>query len=193
MADAPHVVILAGSNGAGKTTAARTVLADKLGVMTFVNADAIASGLSAFDPESVAFEAGRIMLDRLHVLADERADFAFETTLSGRAYAAWLRTLQASGYRISLFYIWLTDIELAVRRVAIRVAQGGHSIPEDTIRQRYQRSIRNFHELYGPIADEWMVYDNSGDNEYRLIAVCRKGTPPAILDPDGWAKFLGGG
>ena len=95
-------MILAGSNGAGKTTAARTVLADKLGVMTFVNADAIASGLSAFDPESVAFEAGRIMLDRLHVLADERADFAFETTLSGRAYAAWLRTLQASGYRISL-------------------------------------------------------------------------------------------
>lgn len=193
MADAPRAVILAGSNGAGKTTAARTVLADKLGVMKFVNADVIATGLSGFDPEAVAFEAGRIMLDRLHELADQRADFAFETTLSGLTYAPWLKSLQASGYHVSLFYIWLTDVDLAIRRVAIRVAQGGHSIPEATIRQRYRRSIRHFHELYGPFVDEWMVYDNSGNNEYGLIAASLKGQAPVIHNPELWAKFRGGG
>ena len=193
MADAPRVVILAGSNGAGKTTAARTVLADKLGVMTFVNADVIATGLSGFDPEAVAFEAGRIMLDRLHELADQRVDFAFETTLSSLTYAPWLKSLQANGYHVSLFYIWLTDVDLAIRRVAIRVAQGGHDIPEATIRQRYARSIRHFHKLYGPFVDEWMVYDNSGNDEYGLIAASRKGQPPTIYDPELWAKFLGGG
>lgn len=192
MADAPRVVILAGSNGAGKTTAARTVLADTLGVMTFVNADAIATGLSGFDPEGVAFEASRIMLERMHALAAQRADFAFETTLSGRTYAPWLRALQASGYRVSLFYIWLTDLELAIRRVAIRVSQGGHSIPEATIRQRYSRSVRNFHQLYSPFVDEWMVYDNSGENEYRLIAARKREQAIAIVEPEVWTKFLRG-
>jgi predicted ABC-type ATPase len=193
MADVPRVVILAGSNGAGKSTAARTILAEALGVMTFLNADVIATGLSGFDSASVAFEASRIMLERMNVLAAQRADFAFETTLSGRTYSPWLRGLRASGYHVSLFYIWLTDVELAVRRVAIRVSQGGHSIPEATIRQRYTRSIRNFHELYSPFVDEWMVYDNSGDNEYRLIAACRPGRSIAIPQPEMWAKFLRGG
>ena len=192
MVDAPRVVILAGSNGAGKSTAARTVLADELGVMTFVNADVIAAGLSGFDPESVAFEASRIMLERLHALADQRADFAFETTLAARTYASWLKSLQASGYRVSLFYIWLPDIDLAVRRVAIRVSQGGHSIPEATIRQRYSRSVRNFHQLYSPFVDEWMVYDNSGENEYRLIAARKREQVIAIVEPEVWTKFLRG-
>ena len=192
MVDAPRVVILAGSNGAGKSTAARTVLADELGVMTFVNADVIAAGLSGFDPESVAFEASRIMLERLHALADQRADFAFETTLAARTYASWLKSLQASGYRVSLFYIWLPDIDLAVRRVAIRVSQGGHSIPEATIRQRYSRSVRNFHQLYSPFVDEWMVYDNSGENEYRLIAARKREQAIAIVEPEVWTKFLRG-
>src|SRR4051812_32364430 len=124
----PRVLILAGPNGAGKTSAARSLLADTLGMMTFVNADAIAVGLSAFDPESVAFTAGRVMLDRIRELAAAKLDFAFETTLSARTYISWLRQMQADGYRLMLFYVWLEDADLAISRVAIRVSQGGHSI-----------------------------------------------------------------
>ena len=183
------MLILAGPNGAGKTTAARNVLADTLRAMTFVNADMIATGLSAFDPESVAFAAGRIMLDRMHELADQRADFAFETTLAARTYASWIQRSQACGYRVLLFYVWLDDVELAIRRVAIRVSQGGHSIPEDTIRQRYARSRVNFHHLYGTLVDEWMVYDNSSNGVYRPIAGGGRDTTPMIHDIGLWAQF----
>ena len=189
MADAPRVLILAGSNGAGKTTAARNVLADTLRTMTFVNADMIATGLSAFEPETVAFAAGRIMLDRMHELAAERADFAFETTLSARTYAPWLRRMQADGYRVMLFYVWLEDVELAIRRVAIRVSQGGHNIPEATIRQRYARSMANFHRLYGPLVDEWMVYDNSLNGVYRPIAEGGRNAALKIHDAGLWSQF----
>ena len=189
MADAPRMLILAGPNGAGKTTAARNVLADTLRTMTFVNADMIATGLSAFDPESVAFAAGRIMLDRMHELADQRADFAFETTLAARTYASWIKRSQASGYRVMLFYVWLDDVELAIRRVAIRVSQGGHSIPEDTIRQRYARSMVNFHHLYAPLVDEWMVYDNSLSGIYRSIAEGGRDVPLKIYDAGIWPQF----
>ena len=192
MADAPRAVILAGSNGAGKTTAAKTVLADTLGVMAFVNADVIATGLSGFDPEDVAFEASRIMLDRLHALAAQLADFAFETTLAARTYAPWLRTLQMSGYRVSLFYVWLSVVELAVERVAIRVSQGGHSIPEGTIRQRYARSLANFEKLYRPIVNDWAVYDNSTNGVYRLLAEGVRGQAPTIHDAAMWALFCKG-
>src|SRR4051794_1830916 len=123
--DAPTVIILAGPNGAGKTTAARTLLAETLHLMTFVNADVIAQGLSGFDPESMAVEAGRIMLQRLHALADRRASFAFETTLAGRSYARWLRSLRGTGYTVHLVYFWLASPDLAVARVAERVRTGG--------------------------------------------------------------------
>jgi predicted ABC-type ATPase len=157
----PTVIVLAGCNGAGKTTSARTLLAETLHLMTYVNADVIAQGLSGFNPESTALEAGRIMLDRLHQLAEQRADFAFETTLAGRAYAPWLRKLRGEGYAITLLYFWLQSPELAIARVAIRVRQGGHHIPEATIRQRYERSTNNFFSLYRPIAKSWRVYDNT--------------------------------
>jgi predicted ABC-type ATPase len=119
-ANAPTVVVLAGPNGAGKTTAARTLLAETLHLMTFVNADAIAQGLSGFHPESMAIEAGRIMLQRLHTLAEQRASFAFETTLAGRSYARWLKSLQGTGYMVHLVYFWLATPDLAVARVAER-------------------------------------------------------------------------
>lgn len=157
----PLVVVLAGPNGSGKTTCARTLLAETLRLMTFVNADVLAQGLSGFRPESSAFEAGRIMLQRLHSLADQRATFAFETTLAGRSYARFLRSLRQAGYRIHLVYFWLRRADLAVARVAIRVRMGGHAVPEETIRHRYQRSIRNFFRIYRPIASSWEVYDNS--------------------------------
>src|SRR3954471_1327464 len=142
MAEAsPSVILLAGPNGAGKTTASRTLLADTLGVLTFVNADVIAQGLAGFDPDSAAFEASRIMLERLHGLANRRESFAFETTLAARSYAPWLDELRRSGYEVRLYYFWLHSADLAVARVRLRVSQGGHDVPEATVRQRYRRSL----------------------------------------------------
>jgi predicted ABC-type ATPase len=166
----PTVVILAGPNGAGKTTAARTVLAETLRLMTFVNADVIAQGLSGFDPESMAMEAGRIMLQRLHALVEERASFAFETTLAGRSYARWLRSVRAAGYTSHLIYFWVGSPDLAVARVAERVSQGGHAILEATIRQRYLRSVRNFFQLYRPVVSTWSVQDNTQAGPPQVVA-----------------------
>lgn len=162
----PQVIVLAGPNGAGKTTSSRTLLAETLGVMTFVNADVIAQGLSGFAPENVAWEASRIMLDRLHTLAEQREDFALETTLAARSYSSWLSELRSSGYRLSLYYFWLDSPD----RVVERVRAGGHSIPEATIRSRYRLSLANLFELYLPLADTWAVYNNSQLGSPRLIA-----------------------
>jgi predicted ABC-type ATPase len=171
MADSPpSVIVLAGPNGAGKTTAARTLLAETLQVMTFVNADVIAQGLAGFDPDSAAIEASRIMLERLHSLAEQRVDFAFETTLAGRTLAGWLENLRQSGYVVHLVYFWLDSPDLAVSRVAERVSMGGHNIPEGTIRQRYHRSIQNFFRLYRPIVNTWRVFDNSREETFQLVA-----------------------
>src|SRR5579864_7237157 len=166
----PKAIVLAGPNGAGKTTASRTFLADSLGVTTFVNPDVIAQGLSGFDPDSAAFEASRIMLAKLRDLADQRTDFAFETTLAARSYAAWLKSIRQSSYTVLLFYIWLESPELAVARVAQRVGTGGHNIPAATIHQRYRRSIRNFFDLYRPAVSFWRVYDNSVPQQPQLVA-----------------------
>ncbi len=165
-----RVVMLGGCNGAGKTTASRALLADTLGVLTFVNADQIAQGLSGFDPETVTVEASRIMLERLRELAHRGAAFAFETTLAGRTYAAFLKELRQAGYRVELFYFWLASVELSLQRVAARVASGGHDVPEATLRQRYPRSVRNFLTLYRPLADYWEVYDNSEPGNSLLVA-----------------------
>jgi len=190
MADsAPCAIVLAGPNGAGKTTSARTILAETLAVMTFVNADVIAQGLAGFAVESSAMEAGRIMLARLDKLAKERANFAFETTLAGRAYARWLQNLKSTGYQIGLIYFWLESSDLAVARVAQRVREGGHSIPEATIRQRYQRSLDNFFRRYRPLTTFWQVYDNSWDHSPRLVARGDYIKPEVILDQQSWNAF----
>jgi predicted ABC-type ATPase len=190
MSEPPVVIVLAGPNGSGKTTASRTVLAERLGVLTFVNADVIAQGLSGFSPEAVALEASRIMLDRIHRLADQRASFAFETTLAARGLARWLRGLKSSGYRVELAYFWLTSVELNVARVAYRVSQGGHSVPEKTIRQRYKRSAQNFFGLYHPLASLWQVYDNSRQGPPRLVASGDDAGLETVLDADVWQALL---
>ncbi len=190
MGDAPpRVVVLAGPNGAGKSTASRTVLAETLGVMTFVNADVIAQGLAGFDPDSAALEASRIMLERLHALAAKRADFAFETTLAGRTYVGWLRSLRAAGYNVQLAYFWLNSPDLAVARVAQRVLQGGHDIPEPTVRQRYARSLQNFFNLYRPVVERWQMYDNSEGLIPNLIAIGREGEQATILNAPVWEQI----
>jgi predicted ABC-type ATPase len=189
---APTVIVLAGPNGAGKTTSARTFLADTLYLMTFVNADAIAQGLSGFDPESMAREAGRLMLQRLHALAEQQASFAFETTLAGRAYARWLRSLRQTGYVVHLVYFWLASADLAVARVAERVQMGGHGIAEETIRQRYGRSIDNFFRLYLPVVTSWEVYDNSGSGPPQRVAERDKTGREVVLNQAIWDEMQKG-
>lgn len=179
-------MILAGPNGAGKSTAAPDLLQDALSVNEFVNADVIARGLSAFDPDSAAIAAGRVMLARLHDLADQRASFAFETTLASRSFAPWLRDLRASGYAVHLFFLWLPSADLAVQRVAQRVTAGGHHLPEDTVRRRYHTGIRNFFTLYQPFATSWALYDCSGPKA-KLVAEGVESRPPNVYDEGGWA------
>ena len=184
--DTPQVIVLAGSNGSGKTTSSRTILADTLKVMTFVNADVIAQGLSGFDPSRAALAAGRIMLGRLRELADQRGSFAFETTLAARSYANFLRELRDDGYQVRLYYFWVRSADAAVARVAQRVVSGGHHVPEADIRQRYGRSIRHLFTLYRPLADLWEVYDNSSSGQMRLLARQHPGEGEVVLDQEAW-------
>jgi predicted ABC-type ATPase len=180
------VVVIAGPNGAGKSTTAPAVLRNALQVREFVNADTIAAGLSAFSPETVAIAAGRLMLRRVHALAHERRDFAFETTLASRSFAPWLRELQAAGYTFHLVYLWLPTVELAVARVAERVRRGGHAVSEHIIRRRYERSLTNFYCSYSSFADSWVMLDNSVRRRPRVIAKRAIGRAIRIFDTDGW-------
>lgn len=185
----PLVVVVAGPNGAGKSTMAPRLLQEALAVVEFVNADTIASGLSAFRPDSVAIGAGRLMLARLRALAEARADFAFETTLASRTFAPWLKRLQASGYRVHLAYLSLPDADLAVARVAERVRQGGHGTPEAVVRRRFTAGLRNFFGFYRSIADTWQMFDNSAPSGPRLIASGRTAEAPDVHDVEAWAEL----
>ena len=145
-----NLYIIAGCNGAGKTTASYTILPEMLNCKEFVNADSIDEGLSPFNYESVAFEAGRIMLQRIHQLMEEKVDFAFETTLAAKSYVPLIKSAKRFGYEITLLYFWLNSPELAKQRVALRVKKGGHNIPHEIIERRYYRGIYNFFNLYIP-------------------------------------------
>lgn len=149
----------------------------------------VAAGLSGFQPETAALEAGRIVLKRMRELAARKLSFAFETTLTTRSYANWLVGLKQDGYQVSLLYVWLQSAELALRRVQQRVAAGGHDIPAEVIRRRYGRGVRNFFSLYQPLADEWGVYDNSAAGAPRLIASGHSTSSQQVALPDLWAKF----
>jgi len=156
-----NLYIIAGCNGAGKTTASFSVLPEMLGCREFVNADEIARGVSPFQPEKVAIEAGRIMLKRMKDLTAQKVDFAIETTLSSKSYVQFIRNAKSEGYYVSLIFFWLNTPELAIERVKIRVASGGHDIPEDVIRRRYRAGIKNLSQLYLPVCDCWTIIDNS--------------------------------
>lgn len=160
----PTLYIIAGCNGAGKTTASYTLLPKVLGITEFVNADEIARGLSPFNQEGVALEAGRIMLTRIKDLIQKKKNFAFETTLATRSYVGLIKEAKKSGYKVHLQFFWLNSPELAIKRVQLRVKQGGHNIPIDVIKRRYVAGKSNFKELYSAIVDEWSLYDNSGDS-----------------------------
>lgn len=189
MAIAPLVVVLAGPNGAGKSTSAAHLLRGALAVDEFVNADTIAQGLSAYRPESAAVTAGRVMLDRLRYLARERRDFAFETTLAGRGHARWLQNVRAAGYRAHLIFLALPAAELALARVAERVRQGGHDVPEPVVRRRFVAGLHNFFEVYRTIVDGWHMYDNSTVTGPRLIAHGAAGAPTTVADQAAWRRL----
>ena len=180
---------MAGPNGAGKSTLAPALLRGVFEVDHFVNADVIAQGLSQYAPESVAFEAGRLMLRRLGELASARANFAFESTLSSRTFAPWLRKRKAEGYTVTIFFICLPSAEAHILRVAQRVKAGGHYVDDDTVRRRYGRSISNFRQLYLPLADYWtVIHNDSGDRPEPLATGYGPGTQ-FIHQPALWAEF----
>lgn len=186
MSKSPHVIVLAGPNGAGKSTSAPFLLAGALRVTEFVNADAIAAGLSGFSPETAALAAGQIMLERLHELAARRASFAFETTLASRTYAPWIRELRDAGYRFELCFMWLPSPGMAIQRVQQRVRTGGHNVDRSTVIRRYAGGLKNFFLLYRPIADYWRVYDSSRDAVPSLIAEGRLAGQTRINEPAIW-------
>ncbi len=161
--------IIAGCNGAGKTTASYTILPEILDCKEFVNADEIAKGISPFQPEKAGIEAGRLMLKRIKKLLESGERFAFETTLSTRSYVQFIKRARQLDYQVTCLFFWLESEELAISRVETRVKEGGHHIPEDVIRRRYKSGLRNFFNLFLAKFDNWLFVDNSGDN-YEIIA-----------------------
>jgi predicted ABC-type ATPase len=159
--DPPTVYVIAGPNGAGKTTFATQFLPDFVNCRQFLNADLIAAGLSPFAPETQNLRAGRLLLARIKELSQDRENFSFETTLSGRTYVRSLTELRGAGYRAVLFFLWLPNADLAVSRVASRVHQGGHGVPEADVRRQFTLGLKNFFNLYRPGVDAWRLYDAS--------------------------------
>lgn len=180
----PEIYVIGGCNGSGKTTFALNLFPN-LANIEFINADIIAARLNPDNPDAVAIPASRIMLQNLKNLAREKRDFAFETTLAARTFAPFLRRCQGEGYRVNLIYVWLNTVELAIARVALRVASGGHDIPEDVIRRRYHRGKKNFRELYSKLADYWVAYDNTNPKR-KLIAEKVPETEVIIYQADIW-------
>ncbi len=168
------VYIIAGPNGSGKTTFARMFLPDFVKCPNFVNADLIAQGLAPFEPRAAAVQAGKLVLQQIHEYAKRGLDFSFETTLSDKAYASLLTGLKPKGYALHFFFLWLPGAELAIARIKERVREGGHYVPAEDVRSRFVRGIKNFFTLYEPLADSWMLFDNSQTKPV-LIAKRRNG------------------
>ena len=176
-----HLYIIAGCNGAGKTTASNTILPKSLLVKEFVNADEIAKGLSPFNPEGVAIEAGRLMLKRIDELLEAGESFSIETTLATKSYVNLVKRAHEKGYLVHILFFWLDSVDLAKRRVAARVASGGHDIPLPVIERRYKAGIRNLFELFMNEVDIWILFDNSY-NRVERIAFGGRNIPIKIKD-----------
>ena len=183
-----NLFVIAGCNGAGKTTASFTILPEILDCKEFVNADEIARGISPFQPESVSFEAGRIMLKRIDDLLKENINFAFETTLATKSYKQLINEAKEQGYQTTLLFFWLLNVELALERVKARVSEGGHNIEVDVIKRRYLRGIENLFKIYLPIFDEILIFDNSAGKP-ELIAEKQLNTDLEILNSIKYKKL----
>lgn len=183
----PTILVLAGPNGAGKTTVALWLL-PSLGITEFVNADLIARGLSPLSPDSMDIAAGRLMLGRIHELAGRRESFGFETTLASRSFAPFLAAESRRGYDVRIHYLWVGSVEISLSRVAERVRRGGHGIAEDVVRRRYLRGLRNFFALYMPVADHWVLSDNTGAS-LTVIAQGGKDRSQTIHEPRSFQQI----
>lgn len=186
----PKLIIIAGPNGAGKSTIARDVVFGMFGISKYVNADTIARGLAEFDTWSVRVEAGKIMVKWVDKLVERREDFALETTLAGQKYAKKInewRKPEQGGYNFHLIFVWLRSPEIAPDRVGVRVGAGGHDVPEEDIRRRYQRGICNF-EMYKALTDTWRIFDNS-DEKPLLIAKGKGNSSLDVLEEERWHQF----
>ncbi len=181
-----NLYIISGCNGAGKTTASFTVLPEMLNCREFVNADEIARGISPFKPESVAIQAGKIMLSRIEELLLQRVDFAIETTLTTKSYLNTIKRAKTLGYQVTLLFFWLNDVELAIERVKMRVLEGGHNIPEEVIRRRYAKGMQNLPQFIG-YSDFWFVLNNSYE-ELRFIAEGNK-SEITIFEKEIWKRL----
>ena len=184
----PNLYIIAGPNGAGKTTFAKEFLPMYAKCKNFVNADLIAQGLAPFAPESAGIKAGRILLEQIHSLSTQRADFAFESTLSGKSYLPFLKSLKAGGYTIHIFFLWVPDVNLALGRIKGRVAEGGHDVPAQDVKRRFKRSFNNFNNVYKTIADYWSIIDNSVIPPN--VIVRSQGKNIEILDQELYNKII---
>lgn len=185
----PNLYIIAGPNGAGKTTASYTLLPEILHCVNFVNADEIARGLSPFSPETVDVQAARIMLDRIEELLSQKADFGIETTLATRSYVQLVRRAQASGYKVHLLFFYLETPEQAIQRVAQRVSNGGHGIPEEVIRRRFKRGIDNLLNLYLPICDSVTIWNNTKGEAQLIAKQTAENAQLVVLDQNIWNKL----
>ena len=184
----PNIYIIAGCNGAGKTTASFTILPEMLNCKEFVNADEIAKGLSPFQPESVSFQAGRIMIERIDELLNIGSDFGFETTLTTLSYLNTIKIAKEKGYSVTLLFFWLNDVTLAIERVKTRVDEGGHNIPEETIRRRYYRGIHNLAHKFTELCDYWIIIDNSR-RPFTFVAEGEGTTELKIYDSSVWQQI----
>ena len=185
----PEILIIGGPNGAGKTTAARSLFRERIGMREFVNADEIARGLSPFHPEGAAIAAGRLMLERMSELVARRESFVVETTCAGRSNLNFVRQRKIEGWDIGLVYFWLRSPDVAIRRVARRVREGGHSVPRDAIVRRYWSGLNNVRRHYLPLVDFLNIRDNTDGNPV-LIAEKTDGGPLAVYDEKRWQEFL---
>ena len=185
----PRLYIISGCNGAGKPTASYSLLPEMLDCKEFVNSDEFAKGLSPFDPSKASIQASRYMLMKIRYLLKRHEDFAVETTLATRTLLKTVKSAQAAGYTVTLLYFWLNSPDLAVERVRARVEAGGHNIPEETIRRRYNTGIYYFFKLYAPISERWILADNS-QIPFRVIAEGSKDEVINIRDEETYNVIL---
>ena len=184
----PNLYIIAGCNGAGKTTASYTILPEILSCKEFVNADEIAKGLSPFQPDTVSFHAGRLMIERIDLLIEQNLDFAIETTLTTLSYQSTIKLARAKGYNITLLFFWLNDVNLAIERVKTRVVEGGHNIPEEVIIRRYKKGIKNLLQNFVNLCDYWLVIDNSTRTN-KLIAEGKGTLETTVYNLETWSNI----
>ena len=184
----PKIYLIAGCNGAGKSTVSFTMLPEMLECKEFVNADNIAAGISPFQPESVSFEAGRVMLQRIEQLVKNRVDFAIETTLASRNYFVKVKDWQAKGFEVNLIYFWLNDPLLAIERISDRVKKGGHSVPYEIVIRRYYRGIKNLFNYFISNCDYWLVVDNSKESP-EMISEGIKNVELEVFNEQIWAAI----